>query len=53
MYTHILVPNDGSPTSDRGLQEAVNLARLTGARLRLVRGGEPDKAGAAFDSASR
>ena len=36
MYTHILVPVDGSPTSNRGLDEAVKLARLTGARLRLV-----------------
>lgn len=36
MYTHILVPLDGSPTSDRGLEEAVKLAKLTGARLRLV-----------------
>jgi nucleotide-binding universal stress UspA family protein len=36
MYTHILVPVDGSPTSDRGLEEAVKLAKLTGARLRLM-----------------
>ena len=36
MYTHILVPVDGSPTSDRGLEEAVKLAKLTGARLRLI-----------------
>jgi nucleotide-binding universal stress UspA family protein len=36
MYTHILVPVDGSPTSDRGLDEAVKLAKLTGARLRLI-----------------
>ena len=36
MYTHILVPVDGSSTSDRGLEEAVKLATLTGARLRLV-----------------
>ena len=36
MYTHILVPVDGSPTSDRGLEEAVKLAQLTGARLRLL-----------------
>ena len=36
MYTHILVPVDGSPTSDRGLDEAVKVARLTGARLRLI-----------------
>ena len=36
MYTHILVPVDGSPTSNHGLDEAVKLARLTGARLRLM-----------------
>lgn len=35
MYARILVPVDGSPTSDLGLEEAVKLARLTGARLRL------------------
>ena len=36
MYTHILVPVDGSSTSDRGLEEAVKLAKLTGARIRLI-----------------
>lgn len=36
MYTKILVPIDCSATSDRGLEEAVKLARLTGARLRLL-----------------
>lgn len=36
MYQRILVPVDGSPTSTRGLKEAIKLARLTGARLRLV-----------------
>ena len=36
MYTHILVPVDGSPTSNRGLDEAVKVAKLTGARLRLI-----------------
>lgn len=36
MYAKILVPVDGSPTSDLGLAEAVKLARLTGARLRLL-----------------
>ena len=36
MYQHILVPFDGSPTSTRGLDEAIKLASLTGAALRLV-----------------
>jgi len=38
MYERILVPVDGSPTSNRGLDEAIRLAKLTGARLRLVHG---------------
>ncbi len=36
MYQRILVPVDGSPTSTQGLDEAIKLARLTGASLRLV-----------------
>jgi len=36
MYERILVPVDGSPTSNQGLDEAIQLAKLTGARLRLV-----------------
>ena len=36
MYQRILVPIDGSPTSDSGLKEAISLARLTGGRLRLI-----------------
>lgn len=36
MYQRILVPVDGSPTSDRGLQEAIHLARLTHGSLRLL-----------------
>ncbi len=36
VYTHILVPVDGSPTSNHGLNEAVKVAKLTGARLRLI-----------------
>jgi nucleotide-binding universal stress UspA family protein len=36
MYQRILVPVDGSATSDRGLQEAIRLARLTGGQLRLL-----------------
>ncbi|MBS0449517.1 MAG: universal stress protein [Proteobacteria bacterium] len=36
MYQRILVPIDGSTTATRGLDEAVALARLTHARLRLL-----------------
>ncbi|MBB3176821.1 universal stress protein [Variovorax sp. Sphag1AA] len=36
MYQRILVPVDGSPVSNRGLDEAVRLAKLTQGRLRLV-----------------
>jgi len=36
MYRRILVPLDGSATSRRGLQQAIALARGSGARLRLV-----------------
>jgi nucleotide-binding universal stress UspA family protein len=36
MYTKILVPVDGSPTSNRGLDEAIKLARLTGATIKLL-----------------
>ncbi len=35
-YTRILVPIDGSPTSDKALDEAIRLARLGGGRLRLL-----------------
>lgn len=35
-YHQILVPFDGSPTSEKALDEAIRLARLTGARLRLL-----------------
>lgn len=35
-YHQILVPVDGSPTSEKALDEAIRLAQLTGARLRLV-----------------
>jgi nucleotide-binding universal stress UspA family protein len=36
MYQRILVPVDGSTTSKHGLDEAIRLAKLTGARLRLL-----------------
>jgi nucleotide-binding universal stress UspA family protein len=36
MYERILVPVDGSPTSDRGLEEAIGMAQCSGGRLRLV-----------------
>jgi nucleotide-binding universal stress UspA family protein len=36
MYKRILVPVDGSATSAKGLEEAIRLAKLTGASLQLV-----------------
>ena len=36
MYQHILVPVDGGPISDGGLEEAIKLARVTGGRVRLL-----------------
>ena len=36
MYQRILVPIDGSPTSLKGLGEAIRLARLAGGALRLI-----------------
>ena len=36
MYQRILVPIDGSTPSNQGLDEAIKLALLTGARLRLI-----------------
>ena len=36
MYRKILVPVDGSPTAQQGLQEAIKLAKATGAKLRIV-----------------
>jgi len=36
MYKRILVPVDGSETSNRGLKEAIALARQSGAQLRLL-----------------
>lgn len=36
MYQRILVPVDGSPTSNAGLAEAIKLAKMTGAQLRLL-----------------
>ena len=36
MYERIMVPVDGSPTSDRGLDEALKLAQSDGAQLHVV-----------------
>ena len=36
MYERILVPVDASPTSRKGLAEAIALAKLTHARIKLV-----------------
>lgn len=35
-YQRILVPVDGSPTSSKGLDEAIQLAGLTGGQLKLI-----------------
>lgn len=36
MYTHILVPVDGSDTANLALEEAIRLARNEGANLRII-----------------
>ena len=36
MYQRILVPIDGSPTSQQSLAEAIRLAKLTGGQMRLL-----------------
>jgi nucleotide-binding universal stress UspA family protein len=36
MYQHILIPVDGSPTSERALQEALRLAQQQSAQFELV-----------------
>ena len=36
MYKKILVPIDGSPTSKRGLAEAIRLAKHHKAKVRLI-----------------
>lgn len=36
LYQRILVPVDGSSTADRGVTEAIAMAKLTGASVRLV-----------------
>jgi nucleotide-binding universal stress UspA family protein len=35
-YRHILVPVDGSPTSDKALDEAIRLALFSGAKISLM-----------------
>jgi len=36
MYARILVPIDGSPTAERGLEEAIRLAKRLGSTLHLI-----------------
>ena len=40
-YQHLLVAVDGSPTSDRAVTEATNLAKASGGRIRLLNGMDP------------
>lgn len=56
MYKRILVPIDGSPQSNKGIDEAISLAREQGSQIRLIhvldhaRLASPEIAGARFDS---
>jgi len=36
MYKRILVPIDGSPTAEAGLKEAIRMAQLMQASLRMI-----------------
>jgi nucleotide-binding universal stress UspA family protein len=49
-YQRILVPVDGSATSNAGLDEAVRLAKLMGARIRLVHVLDANLFGLGFES---
>jgi len=37
MYTHILVPTDGSELADKAIDQGIGLAKLTGAKLTVLR----------------
>ncbi|MEQ1713143.1 MAG: universal stress protein, partial [Hyphomicrobium sp.] len=37
MYKHILIPTDGSDLADRAVEHGLQLAKLTGAELTLLR----------------
>ncbi len=52
MYNNILVPIDGSATSQKALEEAVRLARLTGGRLRLLHIVDPLEHLSGFETAA-
>src|SRR5690606_42127527 len=41
MYTHILVPADGSPLSDHALEQTLELAKGLGARITVLTVIEP------------
>ena len=41
MFERILVPVDGSATSKKGVREAIAIAKLTGARVKLLHVWEP------------
>lgn len=41
MYTHILIPTDGSELSDKAVEAAIKLAKLLGARITAFHAMEP------------
>ena len=52
MYQRILVPIDGSPTSDAGVAEAISLAKMTGGQLRFLHYLDPMPFFAGLDGAA-
>jgi nucleotide-binding universal stress UspA family protein len=51
MFERILVPIDGSATSKRGVREAIAIAKLTGARIKLMHVFEPPLLGIGSEAA--
>jgi nucleotide-binding universal stress UspA family protein len=52
VYTRILVGTDGSPTADKAVARAVEVARTTGARLTIMSAAREDKGRPVVDEAA-